>query len=111
MNTETVEKNWAELREKIKAKWSKFNDEEVDGAKGDLSQLAGKIQTVYGIAKDHADRQFEEFKKSVLSLIGQEAGAEAPKASLAVEPSATLPKPNLVIAPLAAKAAEPVSLR
>jgi uncharacterized protein YjbJ (UPF0337 family) len=70
MNTQTIEKNWAELKGMIKTKWGKFNDEEIETLKGDLSQLAGKIEKSYGIAKEHADRQYEDFKSSVNVLIG-----------------------------------------
>jgi uncharacterized protein YjbJ (UPF0337 family) len=105
MNAKTIETNWTELKGKIKAKWGKFNDEEVESLKSDLSQLAGKIQATYGIAKDQAEHQFEEFKKSVQSLTGQDAPAAGAKA----EPtfvSVTPPKPNLAAAaPLAIKPA------
>ena len=80
MNTITIEKNWTELKGKIKAQWSKFNDEEVESFKSDLGKLSGKIEKVYGIAKENADRQFGDFKKSVQSLIGPDAGpADAAK--------------------------------
>jgi uncharacterized protein YjbJ (UPF0337 family) len=103
MNTKAIEKNWAEIKGQVKSKWTKFNDEDVESVKGDLSQLSGKIQKVYGIAKDHADRQYDEFKKSVQSLVTLEIGTEVPKLS----PNTALPKPNLVATPQAIKATEP----
>jgi hypothetical protein len=69
MDTQPMEKNWAEIKARIKSKWSRLNDSDVDGLKTDLDLLAGKIETVYGIARNHADRQFDEFKKSVQSLV------------------------------------------
>jgi uncharacterized protein YjbJ (UPF0337 family) len=69
MNTKIIEKNWTELKGKMKAQWSKLNDEELESVKGDLNLLVGKVETAYGVAKDHADRQFNDFKKSVKSLI------------------------------------------
>ena len=66
METKT---NWTELKGKIKSKWDKFSDEEIESFKADLSLLTGKIEKVYGVAKEHADRQYDEFKKSVRSLI------------------------------------------
>ncbi len=111
MNTKTIEKNWTELKGKIKSKWGKFNDEEVESIKGDLTLLAGKIQKVYGIAKDHADRQYDEFKKSVHALIGENAGAETPKASPAIASVTILPKPNPIVTPQVAKVAEPAAMK
>jgi uncharacterized protein YjbJ (UPF0337 family) len=81
MNTQTMEKNWSEIKGKIKAKWSKFNDDEVESFKKDFNQLSGKVQKTYGIAKDIADREFDEFKKSVQSLMGPESLTEVRKVS------------------------------
>ena len=72
MNSKNIESNWAELKGKILSKWSKFNDAELESVKGDLNQLAAKIQKTYGIAKDQADRQLDEFKTTVRTLIGDE---------------------------------------
>jgi uncharacterized protein YjbJ (UPF0337 family) len=59
MNTNTdlnamIEKNWSEVKGKIKSKWDKINDEEIESVKSDLGQLSGKIQKAYGIAKERA---------------------------------------------------------
>ena len=103
MNSSTIEKNWADLKIKIMSKWGKFNDKEVEGVKNDLSLLVGKIQKVYGIAKYHADRQYDEFRKSVREFIAHEADSETPDVSPTVKHSEVLPKPKLVITPRLAK--------
>jgi len=104
MNTEMVKKNWIELKGKIKSKWSKFNDEEVDSVKSDLTQLSGKIQKVYGIAKDVADRQFDEFKTSVKSLID-----DAPKSAVASPVAAAPAHANGNIAAASSSAEKPAA--
>ncbi len=76
METKMIEKNWTELKGKIKARWSRFNDEEIESLKGDISQLTAKIQKTYSLAKVEADRQFEDFKKTVASLISKEETPE-----------------------------------
>jgi hypothetical protein len=68
MDTNLIEKNWLELKGKIKIQWSKFNDEEVEALKDDLSLIPWKIQKVYGVAIDLAEAQYQEFKKSVQEL-------------------------------------------
>jgi uncharacterized protein YjbJ (UPF0337 family) len=92
-NTNTIEKNWTELKGKIKTKWGKFNDEEVEGFKSDLNLLAGKLQKTYGIAKEQADHQFEEFRKSVHLLL------DPGPTLVPVEPS----KSSMIAGPQAAK--------
>src|SRR4051812_29103577 len=84
INTKAIEKNWTELKGKIKSQWSKFNDDDVESVRADLSQLAGKVQKAYGIAKDHAERQYEEFKKSIQSLIDQEPAVQGHASNLKV---------------------------
>ncbi len=66
MNNSTIESTWADIKNKIRTKWNKFNDTELESFKGDLSQLSSKVETTYGITKDQAERQCDEFKKSLV---------------------------------------------
>jgi uncharacterized protein YjbJ (UPF0337 family) len=91
MNAKTIETNWSELKGKVRGKWGKLTDQDLDNLKTDFGQLSGKIQKAYGIAKDQADQQFNDFKKSVESLMGH-----------AESPIATAAKPVIGAAPLAA---------
>jgi uncharacterized protein YjbJ (UPF0337 family) len=89
MNTNKIEKNWTEVKSKIKTTWNKFSDEQIDSLKDDLTQLSGKIQKVYGVAKDNADHQFDEFKKSVHTLISDDhATSSELKVNITVEKTA-----------------------
>lgn len=67
MDTNTSQSNWNEVKSKIKSKWSKFSDNEIDSLKGNLEALSDKIQKVYGYAKDRAEREYNEFKTSLKS--------------------------------------------
>lgn len=86
MNTKQVEANWHEIKTSIKAKWDKFSDHDIEAVKSDLTMLGAKIQKAYGIAKEEADRQFEEFKKTASHLLDQAAHS----AVLAAQVSAPL---------------------
>ncbi len=61
------------IRGMIRSKWGKFTEQEVESLKNDLSQLSERIQKAYGIAKEHADHQYDLFAKSVQALTGQTA--------------------------------------
>ena len=65
MNKDTVKGNWTELKGKIKSKWAKLTDGDIDELKGDMEQLSGKLQKTYGYAKDKAEKEFKEFKSSL----------------------------------------------
>ncbi len=67
MNKDTVQGNWKELKGKIKTKWAKLTDNDVDALKGDLEKLSGTLQKTYGYAKDKAEKEYKEFKLSLSS--------------------------------------------
>lgn len=61
MNWDRIEGNWKVFRGRVKEKWGKLTDDDLDLAAGKRDQLAGRIQERYGIAKDEADRQLTEW--------------------------------------------------
>lgn len=78
MNTNTTSGNWNEIKDKIKSKWSKFSDNEIETFKDNLEQLSTKIQTTYGYAKERADREFKDFKETLSHLRAAEAKPPEP---------------------------------
>ncbi len=65
MNKDTVQGNWVDLKGKIKTKWAKLTDNDIDEAKGNMESIAGKIQKVYGYAKEKAEQEYKDFKASL----------------------------------------------
>ena len=65
MNKDTFEGNWHEIKGKIKAKWGRLTDHEIDAVKGNIEGLAGRIQKAYGYAKEEAESQFATFKATL----------------------------------------------
>ena len=61
MNWDRIEGNWKQLRGKVKEQWGKLTDDELDTIAVKRDQFVGKIQERYGIAKDEAERQVDEF--------------------------------------------------
>lgn len=64
MNTSTAEGTWKDIKGKIRAKFGKLTDDDVEGFKGNMDQMVGKIQKVYGYAKDRAEQEYNELKAS-----------------------------------------------
>ena len=56
---------WSELRSKIKAKWSKLVDTDLDSFKDNLHLIADKVQKVYGVTKDKAEQEYKDFRKTL----------------------------------------------
>ena len=60
MNEDKIKGQWKQLTGKLKAKWGKLTDDDLQVAEGNRDYLAGKIQERYGIARDEADTQFQD---------------------------------------------------
>jgi uncharacterized protein YjbJ (UPF0337 family) len=65
MNKDTIEGNWKQVSGKVRAQWGKLTDDDLDVIEGSANELAGKIQERYGIARDEAERQVDEWQKSL----------------------------------------------
>jgi uncharacterized protein YjbJ (UPF0337 family) len=63
MNWDRVEGNWKQVKGAVKARWGKLTDDDFDVIAGKREQLAGKIQERYGIEKDEAERQLNEWER------------------------------------------------
>lgn len=61
MNKDQLKGNWNQLKGKIKEKWGKLTDDDMQVVEGRFDQLAGRIQERYGIAKEEAERQVKDF--------------------------------------------------
>ena len=61
MNWDTIEGNWKQMTGSAKAKWGELTDDDIQQAEGNRDKLIGRIQERYGIEKDEAERQVDEF--------------------------------------------------
>jgi uncharacterized protein YjbJ (UPF0337 family) len=62
MNTDTVKGKWKELKGSVKERWGRLTDNDLDVIDGEHDQLIGKIQQRYGIAREAAQKQVDEWK-------------------------------------------------
>ena len=63
MNWDFVQGNWKQVSGKVKQQWGKLTDDDLAAINGKREQLEGKIQERYGIEKDAARRQIDEWSK------------------------------------------------
>ena len=63
MNWDRIEGNWRQFTGRIKQRWGKLTDDDLDRINGRREELEGSLQETYGIAKDQAKKEIDEFVK------------------------------------------------
>lgn len=64
MDWNRVEGNWKQLKGKVKEKWGRLTDDDLDFIEGHRDQLEGKIQEHYGIARDQVRKDVDAWYNS-----------------------------------------------
>ena len=59
-----VQGSWKQLEGKVKAKWGKLTADDLTAINGRREELEGKIQQRYGIAKDQARKEIDDWLTS-----------------------------------------------
>jgi uncharacterized protein YjbJ (UPF0337 family) len=65
MNWDQIAGSWKELQGKVREKWGKLTDDDLTVVAGKRDQLSGALQRRYGLAKDEAEKQLDEFVSSL----------------------------------------------
>ena len=56
MNWDRIEGDWKQFKGDIKVRWGKLTDDQLD-------VIAGKVQEVYGVSKEEAEKQLTEWQE------------------------------------------------
>jgi uncharacterized protein YjbJ (UPF0337 family) len=62
---EQVAGKWKQFGGAVKKQWGKLTDDELMQINGSRDILAGKLQEKYGIAKEAANKQIDEWAKAL----------------------------------------------
>lgn len=65
MNWDQVAGEWKQLKGSVKERWGKLTDDDLDIVNGRSEQLVGALQKRYGIAKEAAESQVNDFLTSL----------------------------------------------
>lgn len=60
MNRDWLEGNWKQARGKVRERWGKLTDDELDVIAGRRDQLIGRIQELYGNTRDEVAREIDD---------------------------------------------------
>lgn len=65
MNEDTLKGKWKQLTGEVKKQWGKLTDDDLQQIEGSSEKLEGKIQERYGIGRDEARKQIEDFQRRI----------------------------------------------
>ena len=65
MNWDQIKGNWKQFTGKVKEKWGKLTDDDLTTIGGKRDQLVGALQSRYGYEKAQAEKELDEFAKSL----------------------------------------------
>jgi uncharacterized protein YjbJ (UPF0337 family) len=75
MNWENVQGNWNDFQGKVLQQWSKLTNDDLNHVKGRRDALLGKLQERYGLNRDAAEHQIENWMRTVGDQAGKSENA------------------------------------
>ncbi len=71
MNKEMLQGNWKQIEGLIKQQWGKLTDDDISRIEGSWERLVGAIQERYGIERQEAEAQIDEYLTQAEKLINK----------------------------------------
>lgn len=65
MNKDIIEGKWEQVKGDVQKKWGKLTNDDLDVIKGNSKTLIGKLQEHYGLTKDEAEKEFDNYNKKL----------------------------------------------
>ena len=84
MDWSQVEARWRQARGKIKEKWVRLTDEDLEAVEGRRERLERKIQERYGFAADHVRKEIEDWVRWQLPISSRRRNRKSNLAALSM---------------------------
>ena len=65
MNWDQIKGEWRETKGKLRSKWGKLTDDDLEQIGGKKDVLIGRLQRRYGWKKDQAEQSIDDYLKSL----------------------------------------------
>ena len=62
MNWTLAENNWIQFKGRVRARWIKFDEDQLATIAGKRVELLKSIQSIYGISRSDAEREIRAFE-------------------------------------------------
>jgi len=77
MNSDQFEGKWKQLKGSIKQRWAKLTDDDLTFISGKKDQLIGRLQERYGITREQAQREADEWAQTASSDVDASSAAHS----------------------------------
>lgn len=68
MNWDTIEGDWKQFLGKARQQWGKLTDSDWEQVAGKKDELVGRVQHHYGLSRDEAQKQADEWARTQNSV-------------------------------------------
>jgi uncharacterized protein YjbJ (UPF0337 family) len=65
MNWDELQGNWTQFKGAVREKWGELTDDDLDRIAGNREQLVGRLQERYGIMREEAERNADDFVRDL----------------------------------------------
>ncbi len=65
MNRDTLKGKWDQFAGQLRSKWGKLTDDDWTSIAGKRDELLGKLQERYGYQKDRAEKEVDDFIRTL----------------------------------------------
>jgi len=65
MNWDQIAGEWREAKGRLRSKWAKLTDDDLEAIAGRKDELVGRLQQRYGHKKEDAERDVDNFLRSL----------------------------------------------
>jgi uncharacterized protein YjbJ (UPF0337 family) len=73
MNRDWLEGNWKQFKGRVRERWGRLTDDDLDVIAGRRDQLVGRIQELYGTSKNEFERDLDDLRR------GENYGDDVPR--------------------------------
>ncbi len=77
MNSDQFEGQWKQLKGKVKQRWGKLTDDDLTSLSGKKDELVGRIQQRYGITREQAEKEADEWATASAADLNRAGAAHA----------------------------------
>ena len=65
MDWDRISGNWEHWKGRIRERWGRITDDQLDAIGGQREQLAGQIEVSYGLSREEAERQLRNWERNL----------------------------------------------